>query len=942
MPQSSVRGILQNVFRWHPVQPDGGMASQRSRHVQASIAAALVGLALSVAAWAIVWHRENQLAELELRERADDFALLLQYGIDEELKTLVGLRALLQSSDRVIGRREFVTFAGLLLPNLPAIQNLIWIPRVLRADRDALEAEAARDGIPDYHIKSVTAGGLVRAEERDEYFPILYSTTARTTAPIFGLDLGSEPMRRAILERARDSGRPAASPVTRLAGDIGKWHAFFVVLPVYKAGLSSESIDERRRNLIGFVQGVFRIQDVVETILARATARTGPDLDLYLFEPADAARASLVYFHPSRRRTSPSEPLPLASLVAGPHWSSETKVGDAKWKFVAVPIPGGPGIPNHYGAWLVLLGGLIVSAMAAAYIWASGRQSVVALKRANAQLSEQNERFDAALQNMLQGLLMLDPAQRVVVCNDRYIELYGLSRELVKPGCSAQELPQHRAERGPLNRDLEQFRDEMLTNLTPGQTASVIVEASDGREIAIASKAMANGGWIVTHEDITERRRAEAKIAHMARHDALTGLPNRLLFHEEIENRLAYLGREERFAVLYLDLDNFKTINDALGHPVGDKLLHQVSDRLRACLRGADGLARLGGDEFGIIEGSVSQPQDAAALVLRIQRALGEPFEIDGHQVTTGASIGIAVVPADTTDADQLLKNADMALYRAKADGRGVDRFYEAEMDARMQARHALELDLRKAIANDEFELYYQPLVKLETERICGFEALIRWKHPARGTISPLEFIPMAEETGLIVPIGEWALRQACREAATWPSDIRVAVNVSPAQFRKPGLVKVVSDALAESGLQAGRLEVEITESVLLVNSSATLATLHQLRMLGARISMDDFGTGYSSLSYLRSFPFDKIKIDGSFIRDLRSNQDSMAIVRAVVGLGSSLHMATTAEGIETREEFDHLRHEGCTEGQGYFFSKPQPAEAVHALLARQAASTAA
>jgi len=295
------------------------------------------------------------------------------------------------------------------------------------------------------------------------------------------------------------------------------------------------------------------------------------------------------------------------------------------------------------------------------------------------------------------------------------------------------------------------------------------------------------------------------------------------------------------------------------------------------------------------------------------------------------------LAPADANDADQLLKNADMALYRAKASGRGTYRFFEPEMDARMQARRTLEIDLRNAIVNAEFEVYYQPLVNLQTEEISGFEALIRWNHPKRGMIPPLDFIPLAEETALIVPIGEWVLRQACMEAANWPRDIGIAVNLSPVQFKAPSLVQAVVNTLAQSGLAPNRLQLEITESVLLLNSETTLDTLQQLRALGVRISMDDFGTGYSSLSYLRSFPFDKIKIDRSFVHQLSTNDESMAIIRAVAGLGSSLGMATTAEGVETLEELEYLKREGCTEGQGYFFSKPQPAKEVYALLSKYA-----
>jgi diguanylate cyclase (GGDEF)-like protein len=548
----------------------------------------------------------------------------------------------------------------------------------------------------------------------------------------------------------------------------------------------------------------------------------------------------------------------------------------------------------------------------------------------------QNEQLDAAINNMPQGLLMFDATERLVVCNNKYIEMYGLSREILKPGCPLRDLSQHLDERGQLLHGPDQDRGEFLAKMKLRKNANFVRATADGREISIASRPMPNGGWVITHEDITERRKAEAKISHMALHDALTNLPNRIFFHEQMKNRLAHLSRDQKFAVLYLDLDRFKTVNDTLGHHYGDKLLRQVAERMSGCLREGDSIARLGGDEFAILQGSVKQPNDAITLASRLIEIAGAPFDLDGHQVVIGVSIGIAIAPTDATDADQLLKNADMALYRAKADGRGAYRFFEAEMDALMQARRALELDLRKALVNGEFELYYQPLVNLKMEDISGFEALIRWNHPARGLVAPLEFIPMAEETALIVPIGEWVLRQACAEATKWPDHITIAVNLSPAQFKMRNLVQMVMSALAQSGLAASRLELEITESVLLMDNESTLETLHQLRNLGVRISMDDFGTGYSSLSYLRSFPFDKIKIDRSFIHDLTANADSKAIIRAVTGLGSSLGITTTGEGVETHEEFEYLKREGCTEAQGYFFSKPKPAREVLKLLSRQ------
>ena len=387
-------------------------------------------------------------------------------------------------------------------------------------------------------------------------------------------------------------------------------------------------------------------------------------------------------------------------------------------------------------------------------------------------------------------------------------------------------------------------------------------------------------------------------------------------------------------AVFCLDLDRFKDVNDAHGHPVGDLLLKMVADRLRQCIRDADMVARLGGDEFAIVQAGASQPTEATSLASRLIEAIGAPYRLGGHEVTVELSIGIALAPGDGLDPDRLLKNADMALYRAKSDGQGLYRFFEPEMDARMQARRRLEIDLRKAIANSEFQLFYQPLVGMQSENVAGFEALIRWHHPERGLILPLDFIPIAEETGLIVRIGDWVLRQACAEAVTWPNDVKIAVNLSPVQFKNKGILLSVISALAASGLSPNRLELEITESVLLQDGDATLAILHELRGLGVRISMDDFGTGYSSLSYLRKFPFDKIKIDQSFIFDMSDHDDSLAIVRAVIAMGSGLGIATTAEGVETAEQFKQLKLEGCSEVQGYLFSPPRPAAEVKGLLA--------
>jgi diguanylate cyclase (GGDEF)-like protein len=443
-------------------------------------------------------------------------------------------------------------------------------------------------------------------------------------------------------------------------------------------------------------------------------------------------------------------------------------------------------------------------------------------------------------------------------------------------------------------------------------------------------------GYRGTARDITRRKGDEAMVAFLARYDSLTKLPNRILFRERIEQALAQGPLADGVAVLYLDLDRFKMVNDAFGHSAGDALLRIVAERLSGSVRSVDTVARLGGDEFVVVQVGVERPEDAALLAAQILEAVNQPCVLDGHQVTIAASIGIALAPMDGSSADELLRSADIALYRAKTEESGAWCFFESDMGARVESRRAFETGLRDAIVREEFELLYQPLYNIESRQVTSVEALLRWRHPVRGLITPDEFIQIAEETGLIVPIGEWVLRRACSDAVSWQdSGVNVAVNLSPVQFKSRRLVDAVSEALRASGLPGSRLELEITEAVLLQNSETTLTALHKLRELGTRVSLDDFGTGYSSLSYLRSFPFDKIKIDQSFIHDLTNAQGGAAIVRAIAGLGNSLSLTTTAEGVETQEQFAILLAEGCTEVQGYLFSRPVPSEQIPGLIGR-------
>ncbi len=556
------------------------------------------------------------------------------------------------------------------------------------------------------------------------------------------------------------------------------------------------------------------------------------------------------------------------------------------------------------------------------------------LKSQEEKLRAQNLQLDAALNNMVQGLAMFDADYRVVVANARYAQLYGLSPDHVKPGTTLREILQRRVAAGHYpESNVDEVLNDILARIAAKASSSHLTEIADGRCIAVSAQRMADGGTVTTHQDITEQRRSEARITHMALHDALTGLPNRVLLNERLEHALARTARGEIVATHMLDLDHFKHVNDTLGHPAGDKLLQMVTQRLQLLVRDTDTIARMGGDEFAVMQVAISQPSDATALAHRIIESISAPYEIEGHQIVIGTSVGIAVGPTDGVSPELILRNADLALYRAKGDGRGTYCFFEQEMDTQMQERRALEIDLRRALPAEEFELYYQAVVDLKLNAISGFEALVRWRHPERGMVAPNTFIPLAEEIGLIVPLGEWVIRDACATAATWPGHLKVAVNLSAAQFKSPGLPQTIASALSESGLAPERLELEITETILLQDSEATLGMLYQLRELGVRIAMDDFGTGYSSLSYLQSFPFDKIKIDRSFVKDIAESSGSLNIVRAVAALANGLGIAATAEGVETAEQLDTIRSEGCSEMQGFLFSQPLPAGEIAQLI---------
>ena len=580
-------------------------------------------------------------------------------------------------------------------------------------------------------------------------------------------------------------------------------------------------------------------------------------------------------------------------------------------------------------------GTLLVVCCAAFLLRALARQfgqlvkSEAQLEAKTHDLEEANARLDAAITNLPQGLCMFDASERLVVANARYLDMYGLAEAGIGPGIPLIDMLRRRQALGNLSEDPERYLADLRRQLAAGKTSYAVAQLPDGRAAAVQNQPVAGGGWVAMHEDITERQRAAAQVAHMARHDHLTDLPNRAHFGEKMQEALGALDAGgQRFNVLMFDLDLFKAVNDSLGHLIGDELLKLIAKRLRGCLDENCTVARFGGDEFAILQlADADQQDDAIILATRLQSVLSEPYYVEGHQIVIGISVGIALAPGDGATQVELLKCADLALYRAKSEGRKGHQFYVSEMDSEARLRRALELDLRDALARDQFALHYQTIIDVPTRRVCGAEALVRWKHPTYGLVPPDRFISIAEDSGLIVPIGEWILRTACAEGAKWPAHVNLAVNLSPVQFQRGDLVSAVTRALSESGLSPSRLEVEITESVLLQKNAENLAVLHQLKALGIAIVLDDFGTGYSSLSYLRMFPFDKIKIDKSFVAEFSERADCAAIVCAITGLGRSLNMGTTGEGVETAEQFELLRVAGCTQVQGYLFNRPLPAE---------------
>lgn len=773
----------------------------------------IIGTCVSIGMFAAIDGWERHVADLRFSGAARDRLRTINSGLNDATDLLWSLQAYLETVRHPVSGAEYMAFSGALRSRVVGLRDTGWAPRVTAAERDAFERDVRATGVPDFQIVERGADGkLVRAADRAEYFPILYSDPGEINRSILGFDLASEPTRNVVLERARASGRPSATPPLQLMNMRRPNGGLLSFIPVR----SSDAVaGGTAAPIAGFVLGAFETEAMIRNILA--TKLNLGQLDLYVFDPNGAAGYRLVYW-----QTASGRPVfDHAAMLAAPHWQGTLELFDQQWDAIFVPSAASVAGFASRTAMAVLAGGLIATGSLVFYLWSSFRHT-------------------------------------------RHLET--------------------------LTINLRETTEELRLN--------------------------------------------GMQLNHVARHDALTGLPNRMAFRDDVAGFLRRMRRGQSLAVLYLDLDRFKAVNDTLGHPVGDRLLNEVADRLRSVVREVDTITRLGGDEFAIAQSGVEQPRSADILAQRVIEALSQPYEIGGQLAAVGASVGITLADHNDLDVDQLLRRADMALYAAKRHGRGTWRWFEPAMDVEAQARRGLEMDLREAIERDRLELYYQPRISLGKGLVSGFEALLRWHHPTRGLLTPGDFMQCAEETGLIVPVGAWVLRSALKEAAQWPPAVRVAVNLSPRQLAHEDLADMIEAALAAAGQSGARLELEISEIALVRHQGAVLATLRRLQALGTLITMDNFGTGYASLRHLRSFPFDRVKIDQSFVGGMMDSPENEAILRAILRLATDLGIATTAEGVESRTQLEQLAANGCDEAQGYLFSPPQPAGEICRLLA--------
>jgi diguanylate cyclase (GGDEF)-like protein len=785
--------------------------SAKVRQFAPCLFASAIGIAATLTAVGLTASQETQIAERQFDVLAENHFMILQNGINEYVNRLNAVRALFDSSEEPVSRNVFESFTRPFLLENGAISILSWVPRVLNSERGDFERAAVRQGVPDYHFKVLDAeGNSVPSPVRSEYYPVFYAT-APTTSPLYGFDLRSVATTRAEMEGARDGDRLGFSPFSTVVTAGGSTTGFLFSLPIYQRGSPHDWLEDRRRNLVGFVHGSLITGKMVDTIIKNN--KTPKGLDTFFYAPGAGPDAMPVYVHGSRLRATPASLATRATLSAGLYWARDLMADGQPWlEMRMIPMPDGPLIVHHDRAWTVLVFGLIVTAIVVIYI-RSARSFTFRIMRVN------------------------------------------------------------------------------------------------------------------------------QKVSDLALTDALTLLANRRAFMERLHAAFAASGRGAKpFAVLYFDLDHFKDVNDTLGHAVGDALLRQVAARVVDAVRENDTVARFGGDEFAIMQSDVGDLAAAGSLAAKIGPIIAEPYFIEGNEVHITASIGISLYTPDVTGPDAMVIQADLALYRAKEDGRNCYRFHSSDLDREVQERVIIADELRGAIDRDELELYYQPQVELRSGRIVGLEALLRWNHPKRGQVSPAVFIPIAERSGQIQQLGEWVLADACRQLKSWRNagiaTALLGVNFSAIHFKgSPDLDRDVAACLEKWGIPPSMIEIELTESVLMDVTQQHNDRFDRLRKLGVRIAIDDFGTGYSSLSYLANYPINRLKIAQELIFKVDTDPRSATVVRAAVRMAHELGIEIIAEGVETEGQASLLLSVGCEQAQGYYFSRPVNAERATALL---------
>ena len=926
------------------------------RHASISLAALAIGIALSAAAAYLVAGQLEREARLKFEADVGDAQDAIASRVRAYTDLLLGIRGLF-IAENAVGRDEFRRYVESLDLNqrYPGVQVIHFARRIVAAQRPAFEATVRAD-------TSVESGGYPKFRinppgDRAEYVIVQYVEPMAGNEITLGLDLGGDSVRLAALGRARDSGQLTASGVIALSHDPRRHPGFAMRMPIYRKNAPLATVAQRREAFTGVVSASFIVIDLMRGALS------GPFLQKIHVQIHDAGfldnpkglqapNAENLMFD-SDRLGNPAA-VPQAALVATEGEAlrtvSDLDIGGRRWNlyFSAHPESGVP--LERWLPWVVFAGGIIISLLLSGLIRSlttTGRRTVELANR----ITEDLRRSEASLaeaQRMTQQLIEALPTPiffkgtdgRYLGVNKAWEAYFSTPREAFL-GKSVHDLY-------PGNREVADRLHAMDQELwaRPGaQVYETSITTPDGKQHeAIYYKATftrADGsvaGLIGTIIDITERKQAEARVLHLAHYDELTGLPNRSMFHQRVGHALVQARRSgKELAILFIDLDHFKKINDTLGHEAGDRALKLIAERLRGCLRESDTVGRLGGDEFVVLIEELPRSESVAEVATKILAAVARPFPLDAGEYQFTASIGISTYPGDSEDMQGLMKNADISMYRAKEQGRNNYQFYSVQMNVHTLERLALESDLRHALERDEFRLHFQPKVDIRSGRVTGAEALLRWQRPARALIPPAQFIPLAEESGLIVPIGEWVLKTACLHSEAWLDQglprLTVAVNLSARQFAHESLLEDVARTLRDTRLDPAYLEFEITESMVMRDPEHAVKLLGGLKAMGIRLSIDDFGTGYSSLNYLKRFPLDSVKIDRAFIQDLPGNADDAAITRAIIAMAHSLRLKVIAEGVETEEQLGFLRELGCDEMQGYLFSGPLPGDEFVRLL---------